>query len=211
MSASTAPSRVPRIPASRRPAPDPGPQLQVVTPPVAERRRLPFVIGCTALMVASLLGLLVLNISLSRGAYVVHDLQERSTALAEREQHLSEELAARAAPAQLSGEARRLGMVPAGAPAFIRLSDGKILGTPRPAPSVPAPSVVVGRAPATKPATPKPATPKPPAKPAVTKPATAGPGSSTEPKAGPRTEPKPQRPVGDGAVLVAPPAGQGSP
>jgi hypothetical protein len=208
------------------------PRLQVVTPPPTSRSRGPFILGCTALLVVSLLGLLVLNISLSRGAYEVHDLHARATALTEREQQISEELASRAAPARLAQDARKLGMVPAGAPAFIRLSDGKVLGKPEPAPSATAPSVVVGA-----PAKPKPTT-QPNAKATPTPPNTAAPqaaqagqqgratrGTSerTAPTASQRarqqpvptlSEPKPvqsggRAATGDGAVPVTEPAAAG--
>jgi hypothetical protein len=233
MSASTAPARAPRVAQSRR-----RPRLQVVTPPPTSRSRGPFIVGCTALLVVSLLGLLVLNISLSRGAYEVHDLQVRATALTEREQQISEELASRAAPARLAQEARKLGMVPAGAPAFIRLSDGKVLGKPQPAPSATAPSVVVGAPTKPKP-TQQPTTNKQPTTKQTTDPAGSGDATATtsvsrgtnrppasdasrpsaDRQATPRqsaptlSEPKPVQPgagaaSGDGAVPVAGPAGQ---
>ncbi|HEX5510978.1 MAG TPA: hypothetical protein VFX41_04640 [Actinomycetales bacterium] len=207
MSASTAPARAPRVGQSRR-----GPRLQVVTPPPTSRSRGPFILGCTALLVVSLLGLLVLNISLSRGAYEVHDLQVRATELTEREQQISEQLASRAAPARLAQDARELGMVPAGAPAFIRLSDGKVLGKPEPAPSAAAPSVVVGAPPKPKPTaqpTPK-ATPT--AEPTVTTEGAASQPTPPRESAPTLPEPKPVQPgpraaSGDGAVPVTEPAG----
>jgi hypothetical protein len=138
MSATTAPARAPRGSAPRRP------RLRVVAPPASTGGRLPFAAACIALLTLSLIGLLMLNISLSRGSYEVHALQQRAAQLAEREQELGEQLAGRAAPAQLSQQARELGMVPGTAPAFIRLSDGAVLGSPTPATEVPAPAVVVG-------------------------------------------------------------------
>ncbi|GAB2683310.1 hypothetical protein [Thalassiella azotivora] len=133
---------------TERPRP---PRLTVVTPPPRQRGRLPFALGCTALLVLSLLGLLMLNISLSRGAYQMHELQAEATRLAEREQALSEDLAARAAPAQLAVSARELGMVPSTSPGFIRLSDGAVLGEPAPAEPGTAPADVVGARPASTP------------------------------------------------------------
>jgi hypothetical protein len=138
MSTTTAPARAPRVPAQRRP------RLRVVAPPASTGSRLPFAAACIALLTLSLIGLLMLNISLSRGSYEVHALQQRAAELAEREQELGEQLAGRAAPAQLSQQARELGMVPGTAPAFIRLSDGAVLGSPTPAAEVPPPDVVVG-------------------------------------------------------------------
>ena len=150
MSATAATARAARTAPSYRRGqrPAPRPRLRVVAAPPPTRHRLPFAAACAALLVVSLLGLLVLNISLSRGAYRVHELQQRSTALAEQEQLLGEQLAAHAAPAQLAVQARQLGMVPGTSPGFIRLSDGAILGAPEPAPAVPAPSVVIAAPPA---------------------------------------------------------------
>jgi hypothetical protein len=36
-------------------------------------------------------------------------------------------------PQRVAGEAKEMGMVPPGNPAFLRLSDGKVLGKPEPA------------------------------------------------------------------------------
>jgi hypothetical protein len=102
---------------------------------------LPFAAACTAILVLSLLGLLLLNIALTRGAYDVQSLQGHATLLGEHEQALAERLAAQAAPGQLSQRATEMGMVASTSPAFIRLSDGAVLGVPQPAQAPPAPTV----------------------------------------------------------------------
>jgi hypothetical protein len=108
-------------------------RLTVLTPPASTRWRPPFAAACAAVLVASLLGVLVLNIVLARGAYDEHVLELRQIALTEREQELSERLSVQASPAVLSARARDLGMVPNANPAFIRLEDGTVLGSPTPA------------------------------------------------------------------------------
>ncbi len=122
-----------------RPA-TPGPRLTLLAPPASTRFRLPFAALCAAVLVASLLGVLVINIVLSRGAYTEHLLENRTIELTEAEQHLSERLAVQASPAVLSQRARELGMVPNTNPAFIRMSDGTVLGSPAPAEAGTAPA-----------------------------------------------------------------------
>jgi hypothetical protein len=71
-------------------------------------------------------------------------LQASSALLADQEQALEQSLARQAAPGRLAGRASALGMVPSENPAFIRLSDGRVLGKPKagvaPPPPPPAPS-----------------------------------------------------------------------
>ncbi len=130
----TARSRVATAVRRARPAaPSPRPRLTLLAPPASTRFRLPFAALCAAVLVASLLGVLVINIVLSRGAYAEHVLENRQIALAETEQDLNERLAVRASPAVLSERAQELGMVPNVNPAFIRMSDGTVLGSPAPA------------------------------------------------------------------------------
>ena len=130
-------SRVPSARSLRSAAPS----LRVVAPPPATRRRLPFAATCAAILVSSLIGLLLLNIALTRGAYDVQALRSQATLLSEREQALAERLATEAAPARLSERATELGMVPSTSPAFIRLSDGAVLGVPQPAEAPDTPTV----------------------------------------------------------------------
>ena len=142
-----------------RPAtPAPRTRLTLLAPPASTRFRLPFAALCAAVLVASLLGVLVINIVLSRGAYTEHVLESRQVQLTEDEQDLSEQLSVQASPAVLSDRARELGMVPNVNPAFIRMSDGTVLGSPAPADAGTAPAAasipaagldVVPQAPAT--------------------------------------------------------------
>ncbi|NMR20614.1 hypothetical protein [Cellulomonas fimi] len=112
---------------------DAEPRLLLVRAPQHTRTRAPFVLLCIAILASSLLGALLLNTSMARGSYEAHDLQIEAAQLARVEQQLSTDLLANKAPGQLAGVARALGMVPAPELAFLRLSDGAVLGSPTPA------------------------------------------------------------------------------
>lgn len=117
-------------PAPQRATPAPRARLRVVHAPAHERTRVPFVLLCMSILAAALLGALLLNTSMARGAYEAHDLTRQLASLARDEQGLSTALDAKASPAELAAAAQALGMVPAPGLAFLRLSDGAVLGTP---------------------------------------------------------------------------------
>ncbi len=87
-----------------------------------------FVAACLALLVAGLLGVLMLNTSMAKGSFVLGDLQDQSNQLADAEEALSHAIDAQSAPAVLAQRALDMGMVPSETAAFLRLSDGKVLG-----------------------------------------------------------------------------------
>jgi len=111
----------------------PAPRLKLVRAPLTTRTRVPFVLLCIAILVGALLGALILNTSMARGSYQAHDLQIRLAELARTDQDLNTRLLANKAPGQLAASARALKMVPAPELAFLRLSDGAVLGAPTPA------------------------------------------------------------------------------
>lgn len=131
MSQSSAAVRVPVRPIAR---PVPGqrtqrPRLRVVA--AAPRRSA----GGLALLSVGLLGvgllvLLLLNISIGKGAYALTELQAQQRELAEQKQALSEQVEQAGAPQRLAKQARRLGMVPAPNTAFVRVPDGRVQGQP---------------------------------------------------------------------------------
>ncbi len=142
MSQSTA-VRVATRPATRhavRTAPPP-PRLRVVSAPAQARSRAGLVFACIALLAAGLVGLLLLNVSLERGAYELQAQQKAETQLQEQQQALQERLAAVQAPQNLAAAATKLGMVRNPNAAFIQPGDGKVLGVPRKATAAPTPSV----------------------------------------------------------------------
>jgi hypothetical protein len=92
------------------------------------------------MVIAGVVGILVLNTKINENAFRLEALQQRQGKLDRAEAQLTKDLADRESPNSLAAAAKRLGLVPAGSPAFITLPDGKILGVPRPASDHPSPS-----------------------------------------------------------------------
>ena len=120
-------------PAPPTPAAAPRPRLRVVRAPAHARTRVPFVLLCMAVLVASLLGALVLNTSMAQGEYERSALQTRFAQSAQAQQDMRSQLEQAAAPAQLAAAASALGMVPTTTGGYLRLADGAVLGNPAPA------------------------------------------------------------------------------
>jgi hypothetical protein len=162
----TAPRPVGRAGARPAPASRPAPaapRLRVVSAPAHTRSRAGLVFGCIALLGGGLVALLLLNVSLERGSYVLQDEQTQQTRLQDQAQALREQLAALQSPENLAAQATKLGMVPNPNAAFLRASDGRVLGVPTRAvaPKPPTVTPAPGATAAVKPGTPTPATPKP--------------------------------------------------
>ena len=131
-------------PVAARPKPRRRPPLAVVpahraVPTGGPLERTPFVALVVSLLAAGLLGLLVLNTALAQDAFRLHTLKQDARVLEDREQALQREVEALQAPQELAARATALGMVEAGPPAFLRLSDGAVLGAETPA-AVPVPT-----------------------------------------------------------------------
>ncbi|MGO1316205.1 MAG: hypothetical protein ACTMIR_04090 [Cellulomonadaceae bacterium] len=129
MSAQTAaaPQAIPAAAPAR-----PRPRIHVVPPPRTARSRVPYVLFCMALVGAALISVLLLNTTMANGAYESRDLQAQIAQLAQSEQALLAQLEEASAPTALAERAQRLGMVQDSTPAFLRLSDGAIIGDPSP-------------------------------------------------------------------------------
>lgn len=141
-------SAAPRVAGTRRHAPGPaadaapsGNPLRLVQPVRTGAPRAPFVVLVGTLLTGGLAGLLFLHTALAEDSFRLQDLKNRSAALAAREQALDQEVAREAAPKRLAARAEALGMVRSVNPAFIRLSDGSVLGRPRPGVAPPPPPV----------------------------------------------------------------------
>ncbi|MDX2704454.1 septum formation initiator family protein [Streptomyces sp. PA03-6a] len=108
--------------------------------------RSPFVLLIVLLLGGGLITLLLLNSAVNRDSFKLSELQKKTTQYTDEEQALQQEVDQYSAPDALDEQARDLGMVPGGNPAFLA-PDGTVLGRPGAAPYVPAPS------PSTAPAT----------------------------------------------------------
>jgi hypothetical protein len=76
---------------------------------------------------------------MQQGSFVASSLEERAAVLAGQEESLQMQLDRLRDPQHVAARAKKLGMVPASSPAFIRLSDGKVLGKPKPGVAPPPP------------------------------------------------------------------------
>ena len=168
------------------------PRLRVVTGAPVRRGGAAFGIVCASLLAIGLIGLLLLNTSLAQGSFTLHDLRTTSDQLTDTQGALNQSLDASRSPANLARKATSMGMVPAQSAAFLRLSDGKVIGVAQPASPGPGFTVVGTTAPA--PAVPKPANTAP--APAVAKPASPTPAPSA-------TRPAKPAPVAATAVKPA--------
>jgi hypothetical protein len=111
--------------------------------------RVPFVALVSLLLVSGVAGLLMFNTSMQQSSFTATALEQQSQILAAQEQSLQMELEQLRDPQRVAQAAREMGMVPPANPAFIRLADGKVLGTPTAA--VPEDAVRVAPLPTRKP------------------------------------------------------------
>jgi hypothetical protein len=111
--------------------------------------RTPFAVLVIAMLVAGVVGLLMFNTSMQQASFKATALQDEATSLSAKEQSLNMALDKLRDPQRLAVAAKKLGMVAPAQPAFIRLSDGKVLGTP--AAATPADTVRISALPTTKP------------------------------------------------------------
>ena len=176
---------------SGSPARRPARSFQVVSAAPPQRGQSAFVALCTLLLFGGLVAVLLLNTVMAKGSFELDHLQARVSALADTQESLAHDVDAQSAPAELARRALALGMVPSASAAFLRLSDGRILGHATPATRADGFSVATGTAGPTAtasapakttatPATKKSATKKQ----ATTKPATKKPATTTTPGQG---------------------------
>jgi hypothetical protein len=117
------------------------PELQALPGRSAHRPRVlaagALMTGLTCVLAAQLL----VSIQTAQGAYTVDRLEAASTALGREQQVRAEALETLASPQRLAQRATALGMVPAADPAYLRLSDGAVVGGPGHAASGPASAI----------------------------------------------------------------------
>lgn len=108
----------------------------------AHAPRVPFALLVVGLIVGGMCALLALNTASAANELARHDLAGKDSDVSARLEQVRNAVAASAAPGSLGSAAAALGMVPAGAPAFLKIgADGKVtlLGSPAPATSPPLP------------------------------------------------------------------------
>ena len=119
------------------------PRLRVVTGAPPRRGGAAFSVICATLLAVGLIALLLLNTTRAEGSFTLHQLQATSDQLTDAEDALTQSLAASKSPANIASKAVSMGMVPAQSAAFLRLSDGRVIGVARPAKPGPGFTVVM--------------------------------------------------------------------
>jgi hypothetical protein len=164
--------------------------------------RAPFAVLVFAILGAGVVGLLMFNTHMQQASFYATRLQNRADDLTARQQKLDMELERLRAPQRLAEAGKALGMVAPGVPAFVKLSDGSIVGHPTPA--SPGDAVRINPLPPEVPAAlrPKPIVIRVPAPATTTPVVTPAPTTTTaqQPRAGQPnqqgTQPKPRRGAG---------------
>lgn len=105
-------------------------RLTVVPRRTSKAPRVPFVALVSLLLVGGVVGLLLFNTNMQQASFSGTELEDNASNLYAKEQSLQMRLDTLRDPQKVASRAMSLGMVPSGSPAFIRLSDGSVLGTP---------------------------------------------------------------------------------
>jgi hypothetical protein len=122
----------PQVTAAPLTAPAAAPRLWVAPPAPVRVPRARFAAVVVGVVVAGVFGILLINTKTNENTFEIDRLQDQQAALDTQEQQLDKEIAAYEAPGNLDAAAKRLGLVQAGTPAYIRLPDGKVLRVPKP-------------------------------------------------------------------------------
>ena len=122
------------------PARDTGstPRLRVAPPVPIQAPRAPFIVLVLVLVVAGVFGILLINTKTNENTFKLSKLQDQQNTLDNQQQSLENQIAGYESTGNLDAAARRLGLVKADTPAYIRLPDGKIIGVPKPGEGRPA-------------------------------------------------------------------------
>jgi hypothetical protein len=107
--------------------------LRLVRPVRSRARRAPFVVVVLTVLSVGLVGLIVMSTILQAQSFEAERLNRQAAALETQQQSLTRQVDRLQSPANVARRAIALGMVPNTNPAFLRLSDGKVLGKPEPA------------------------------------------------------------------------------
>jgi hypothetical protein len=107
--------------------------LRLVRPVRSRARKAPFVVVVLTVLGSGLVGLILMSTVLQAQSFEAARLDRQATALETRQQAIAREVERLQSPANVADRAIAIGMVPPANPAFLRLSDGRVLGKPVPA------------------------------------------------------------------------------
>jgi len=120
-----------RIMSSIKPAFSPALETIHEAIPAGKANKRVFTLFICGFATIGLLLLLLVNTMTAKASFEKRQLQNQVSQLTAQEQQLQRKVAYQESPGQLIVTARQMGMVPAATPAFLRLSDHKILGVPQ--------------------------------------------------------------------------------
>lgn len=103
-------------------------RLALVPSSATSAPRTPFAVLLFALLVAGVVGLLMFNTHMQQNAFKASELSATAEAMKAEKQGLNMELQQLRDPQRVAQAARDLGMVLPSTPAFLRLSDGTVVG-----------------------------------------------------------------------------------
>lgn len=128
----SAPAVVRPVVAPERHRPDSRPPLVAVPAREARKARpkLAYALWTVGGVGAILIAQLLMSVALSHGAYEVSSLKAQITELGWQKESLGEQLETLSSPQYVATAAQDLGMIINSAPAYLRLSDGAVLGQP---------------------------------------------------------------------------------
>ncbi len=121
-----------RVAPARAPQSSPSRHIEIV-PSRTQRKARPravYALVTVAGLFAILVAQLLLSIVVSDGAYQISGLQQQQRELSRDTQSITEELQVLNSPQHLAANAVALGMVSSSSMAYLRLSDGVVLGAP---------------------------------------------------------------------------------
>ena len=95
--------------------------------------RTPFAVLVIAMLAAGVVGLLMFNTNMQQASFRATSLQREAADLSAKQQSLNMQLDQLRDPQRLAVAAKALHMVAPAQPAFVRLGDDRVLGTPLPA------------------------------------------------------------------------------
>ncbi|MFV0633236.1 hypothetical protein [Demequina sp.] len=126
---SAAPLRrpTPAVPVQPRKAAATRPHLAAVAAPEQARSLVPFAWTCLLIVVGALTAVLLINTTMSQGAYERRALKIEIAQLHQQRASLVSELEANSSPTHLAAAASALGMELADTRGFISLTDGAVL------------------------------------------------------------------------------------
>jgi len=107
--------------------------LRLVRPVRSRARKAPFVVVVLTVLAIGLVGLIIMSTVLQAQSFEAAKLDRQAAALETEQQSIAREVDRLQSPANVASKAIAIGMVPNANPAFLRLSDGRVLGEPEPA------------------------------------------------------------------------------